>query len=199
MPVASIITFCVVPFLGVSAPLQADTVFDNVLGPNGGAYGIFYSREVAAEFTVAANTTFTGAGVELVKGFPESTFNMSLYSNAAGVPGTLIEQFGTNITAPDFTELVSASSTGITLAAETSYWLVLSAPESAVYWLTSGKSNVPVAILDGAPWAATTGSLQFQIDGPVNNSSATPEPASISFIGLAFAFAGTYHFANRKR
>ena len=174
----------------LASPLEAGVVFTNIAGNCCGGEGITganYGRGLAAEaFDPAESFVMSDAMVEVfqVEGFGgDPYFNLSLYSNAGGVPGTLITTMGTGLTAPVGGGLVKAGGPLTQLTAGAEYWLVLSPFDNAteVGWEGGGVQPALVAVLGADSWAnfgGSTSNLQFQID-------AVPEPASSGLVAAS--------------
>ena len=124
----------------LSTPLHADVVFTNLTGSCCGGLAVagsnFGSVSLATAFTPSVSGSLADAQIVVfqVLGFGgDPHFNVSLFSDLAGAPGTLIEQFGTDLTAPatPLGGIVPAqSSFNPELLAGTQYWLVLTPVDS---------------------------------------------------------------------
>jgi hypothetical protein len=193
------LTFIIIGALwSLTTPLEAGVIFTNIVGNCCGGQGIDganYDGGVpglaAGAFIPAGPSVLSDAQVEVsqVIGFGgDPYFNVSLYSNAAGVPGSLIATIGTDLTAPAGGGLVTASGPTPLLIAGTEYWLVLSPFDSGteVGWETGGAPAAEDAVLGAGNWVSVGQStLQFQID-------AVPEPASWALVIAAFALIATH-------
>jgi hypothetical protein len=146
----------------------------------------------AGAFTSTVNYVMSQVQVEVTfqSGF-DNIFNLSLYSDNAGAPGSKLDTLGTNLAAPGTFGAVSDSSFApIVLMGGTQYWLVMTpaTADTLVFWAGSG---VPLAPSDAAlnatasaPWislfGSSDGSLQFEIDG-----NPAPEPSTAAIVGAA--------------
>ena len=176
-------------------PAQADVIFSNITGPGsvmgatvvcaeftfGNCDGLGTIMLAAAAFTPTANYTMTDAQVfvaSVINPLPgRSSFDVYLYSDSGGAPGSPIERIGAGLSAttilPGSIVTANTISTPITLTSGTQYWLVLTPPNylgSFIYWANGGSPRVPTAtrimsIAFPPGWMPGTGSLQFQIDG----------------------------------
>jgi hypothetical protein len=107
---ATLLVFLVMGGLaGLATPAKADTIFTSIIGSGIGGPGVQGpsepggSESLAEAFTPAAEYELTDVQVEVfqVLGFgSDPYFNVSLFSNASGVPGSLIDTLGTDLTAP---------------------------------------------------------------------------------------------------
>jgi len=172
--------------IGMGSPLKASIIFSNLVGNVSGGQGVQGSDfsaqgSVAEAFVPTADFAMTDAEIEVFQdqGFGgDPLFNVSLYSNAGGKPGSLLASFGTALAAPVLGGTVVASSPQLFLTSGTEYWLVLTPFDAGtnIGWEADGSQSVPLALGDptGNSWSADgTSVLQFQIDG-----SPVPEPTT---------------------
>jgi hypothetical protein len=181
--------------------LPADVIFSNLSGatPNYGTGPVGANlistwpegAESAEAFTPTGNFSMTDAEV-FVKWysdpFSDPNFNLFLYSDNSGVPGSEIKELGSDLTAPSsFTLLTVNSFAPIDLTEGTQYWLVMTPYDanSSPDWVGGGSITVPYtpSFNIGASWDTPFQfSAQFQIDGtPI---AATPEPSTLSLASL---------------
>jgi hypothetical protein len=157
----------------------------------------------AEAFTPSADFTMTDAQVLVIVAVGaggDSDFNVFLYSNASGVPGSLIEQIGFDVAAtttfPGSMITANSIATPITLTSGTEYWLVLGPADSDSFvgWENGGSPSVPFAYSGdgGTSWGTDTAADQFEIDGtPV--TASVPEPSSLfllTTVGLLLFLGG---------
>jgi hypothetical protein len=182
---------------------RADVIFSDLVPGSTGAEGIIdepltagsLEQWLAAAFTPANNDVVSDAQVKInyVVGH-NPQFELSLYSDAGGAPGSSLGVIGTGTatssTAGVFT-VVTVNSPAIDLDAGTQYWLVMSATgfTTVSAWAAGGSPSTPSEFYDqdttngeNGPWTSTGDSLQFQIDGTVipGNPVGTPEPGTIA-------------------
>jgi hypothetical protein len=181
--------------------VRGDTIFSNITGrvadgqpvcsvPNRGCgFGSVRQGQLlaAAAFRPTATYMMTDAQVlvfpaETVGDVRNNHFDVFLYSDSNGVPGSIIQQIGSDLaaTTPISGSIVIANTiaTPITLTSGIQYWLVLAAGSGDfIYWASGGSPSVPVGSIrtfttPNPQWSVGTGSLQFQIDGvPVPQTS----------------------------
>jgi probable HAF family extracellular repeat protein len=167
-----------------SIPLQAEVIYSNITGPCCAGYPVaganFGSASIATAFTPPVNNSLAGARV-VVSHVPgdgsDPHFNVSLFSDVAGSPDLLIEQFGTDLTAPaaPLGGVISAvSAARPALLAGIQYWLVLT-PAGAltkIGWEQGGFAGAPTAVSTSPsgtdawrPFNGANPNLQFEIEG----------------------------------
>jgi hypothetical protein len=177
--------------VNLSIPLHADVIFTNLIGPCCGGVGVeganFGLESLATAFTPLVSDFLADAQVMVfqVAGFGgDPHFNISLFSDAGGAPGSLIEQFGTALTAPATPGGIVTAKSGLSpkLLSKTQYWLVLTpfGSSTEIGWEQGGSQPVSTDFTtspDGlGGWMPVSGpnpNLQFEVDGTV------PEPASL--------------------
>jgi hypothetical protein len=164
------------------APLHADVVFTNLTGSCCGGLAVagsnFGSVSLATAFTPSVSDSFSDAQIVVfqVLGFGgDPHFNVSLFSDLADTPDTLIEQFGTDLTALPLGRIVTAkSSANPILLAGTQYWLVLTPVDSftQIGWEEGGSrpdptdfTTSPTGVGGWIPVGGPNPELQIQVDG----------------------------------
>lgn len=174
--------------LSLETSMEAAVVFTNLVGNCCGGFAVdganYGTVSLGASFTPAGNYLMTDAQVMVfqVLGFGgDPNFNVSLFSDAGGVPGASIATLGTGLVAPAGGGIVVASGSIPTLSAGTTYWLVLTPFDNStqVAWEMGGSPLVPLAFSTsstgaGGWFASGAFDEQFQIDG-----TPVPEPSSL--------------------
>ena len=203
------IRFALAIFAGALAPSsQAAVILDNLtpgtfagssvhdIGLNG------YQTAVSLSTTALAYTfdSLEGSFVEVTGGAP--TITGGIYTDASGVPGTLLQAFNPVTLPGGITSTIQSFTTTspFTLNASTQYWFVLNNPTSArIAWrhgatapvgsggITYGGNSL---LTSSAPWTTTSYSNAVRI-----SASAVPEPGSMVFLGLCAATV----FKRRRR
>src|SRR5450755_895033 len=92
---------------GSTTPSNASVVFSSLVGNCCGGYGVdganYGSNSVGAAFTPTANYLMTDSQVMMFQGLGfggDPDFNVSLFSEAGGLPGTSIATLGVGLVAP---------------------------------------------------------------------------------------------------
>jgi hypothetical protein len=158
----------------------------------------FVSQEQAGQpFTVSSSCTVGAVGVLMSKtGSPSDHVTVSLYSDSASAPSTLLET-GTSITPTGSFLWATSTFAGTTvLAPATTYWVVLArsgAYDGSNYWnVARGNSSAPYADekygLVGGTWIPNVGyNLDFEVDSVASASAA---PAADDFPVFGYLFEG---------
>ena len=143
-----------------------------------------YGQRVYQTFALGYNDTWTLNAVELrvrAVGAPTDNLRVSLYTDSAGAPGTLLEQAtvaGSSLT--DSVEWVSFAFANTTaLAYGTTYGLIIDRTGSMdaldFYEVEidsdAGYSRGLMALYDGAAYQATTGDLIFRVMGATDTAA----------------------------
>jgi uncharacterized protein (TIGR03437 family) len=148
------------------------TVFANTTGTstNGGVPvgvqpGTSVAYAAACNFVVPAGSDFVFAGGSYLASFGSGTnsVNVSLYTDAGGKPGSLLESINlVNALFSSSVAIVSFSSaTSPTLLAGQQYWLTVSMANpdtSTSYWWLPSKADpgLTAQSLNGGPWAVSS-------------------------------------------
>jgi len=198
-PVTLLAFLTVVGLAGPATPMRADTIIlsnvvgnccggDQVSGP-----GVLGGSESLAEaFVPPSNVQLSNVEVEVFPtlGFGgDPYFDLSLFSNASGIPGSLLDTLGSDLKAPSGGGLVTVLGS-VPLNAGQEYWIVLTPFDSTsdVGWEQGGSENLPFAattsVTGTSGWisAGSPQPLQLQVD-----ASSVPEPGSftLAFSGMA--------------
>lgn len=125
---------------------------------------------------------------------------IGLASDNSGVPGTLLTSGVANLTSFGV-QVASVSPTPITLAANTTYWVVLE-PETtfdgAFEQNSTGDMSASAGRSNGGAWALHSGAPNFALELDGRAITNTPEPASWEFFSFA-AVALTVTKRKRRR
>jgi hypothetical protein len=202
----SLVSLTVIASLfSLAPPMKADVVFSNIVGNCCGGFAVdganYGSVSLGASFIPAANYLMIDAQVMVFQmlGFGgDPFFNASLFSDASGLPGSLIATIGTGLMAPVGGGIVTASGPMPSLTSGTPYWLVLTPFDNVTElgWEMGGSPLVFFAFTTSSTgvggWvSAGTADAQFQIDG-------TPVPEPSSLLLVASGALGAMGIARRR-
>jgi hypothetical protein len=161
---------------------------------------------IASDFTTGSSattiqsTTLTMFNNNLTNNFTAHTFTPSIFTDNAGAPGSLVGTFSTfTINAAQSIQSGFATTSGINLAANTTYWEVLQVNETATsenagwfrtlsqtmdasgaFSIVSG-TQVKSSANSGSTWANVyVGNSMFKLDGV----ATVPEPSTCVLAAL---------------
>lgn len=129
----------------------------------------------------------------------DKNFDISLYTDSGGAPGTALSTFTQLAAAPlGQTILYTSSYSGITLNAGTTYWVVINATSPTTsdggFWLSSSPTDTGYSTFSEGSWnTSNSASPVIRVSGAL--TAAAPEPASLALLCLAAPFL----FVFRKR
>ncbi len=188
----------------IDSPPATAGVITSTFGPGdsfdaGTGWIVDASQDMAMPFTVSGGSNFTFTSVELALSGSLGTLNILLMSDAAGLPGGVIE----SITVTDPAGITTATSTAFpTLVAGTTYWI-------ATQYLTDGYDGgwnlndqgfigPEASTLDsGASWIPFDNTLSaFRVNG--DTIAAVPEPGSLTLLGVGRVSLGGMAWRKRR-
>ncbi len=171
------------------------------LGPGGSFDGndqfeVGSQNGLAVQFTPTANVTFSDAEMALVHKIGTNLYDVSLATDSAGLPGTILETISLNgvVSTSTPTLVTATSSLEPVLEAGSSYWLIVSAPDAGTqggFAINSigdlpnnnfafSNTNTPLG-----PWTLDNigeNRPAFQIDGTL---VSVPEPSSLILAAIS--------------
>ncbi len=200
--------------LAVTSDARGAVVLSNLDTPTPGTGGFTTTGWVASTFKTGNlvsslnSVTFVLAGQQ----FPFHV-NASVYTDAAGKPGAVVEHFaghptistiftGNPTTSPF--QQVTIPSSGVTLSPLTTYWLVMASQDNSGVWALRGPGtvttlqgwtfpdNMAVSFNSGSSWSVSGGTHKFSID-------ATPEPATLLLLACGVMLAGRVRGEERRK
>ncbi len=147
---------------------------DNLSDTSGGTETATGTDYVAASFTTGTSAfTLNSVALELAA-TTAGAATVSIYSDGGLQPGTLLETLTNPSTIPTALTADSFTSTGLALAANTTYWIVLAAPSGTYDWSwTADDTGSGTGFTD--TWASSTdgGSTWFAYDSSPTQFNVT--------------------------
>lgn len=209
----SVSAVLVTAFTGVSA--AADTLSNNLSSASGGTEAASGGDLLAASFTTDSATDSLGSVTLPLADLTSSggTAVVSLYSDGGLEPGILI---ATLTGASSYTTTladVTLSASGISLSADSTYWVVLSASTGEIDWSFAADDNGTgsgfadewaASYDDGSTWYTYTsaqgeGVDPLQMDVESTSASTAPEAGGASLALLGGLALGTVGLLRRNR
>lgn len=199
---SSVLCFGIIVFL--TLPANAALVVSNLENAWGSAYDIGSSGSTLDDSPVA-NSFTTGAGggwnlnsvtlnLGVSEGTPSGDLSVYLASDSSGLPGTTLVNFVVNNPTGSPADYIYIPETALTLNANTTYWIVVSA-DLADNYMWSYTSDTAETGLSG--WSigetsyagyGTGGWTELEILGPTPtflgvDASAVPIPGAVWLLG----------------
>jgi hypothetical protein len=172
---------------------QADVLYDTYAGPNPGfqqnGWQVSTVQFMGQGFSVTGNYTFDSLDIPLGN-FNSSTgiYTVKLYTDVAGVPGTLLEAINVNVTTPATVvtsfNLTSALNPLLTTG---NYFIVAETTDTNLSggWAFNNAGNSGSMIFNNGtangPWN-TFSATEMAVR--VNGTAVVPEPATFAVLGL---------------
>lgn len=183
-------SWLLVLMLSTSLPAFSATLFSTLGQSQGGGFN-FSSGIIASDFRTGTGTsTVTGLTLALTRLFNPDVVTASIYTDVSSLPGASLGSFS-SITVPGGLSFVTAnytaSTAGISLAANTNYWLVLTrntsigVPSNTANGVDGGSVFNTVSATQwkqsfdgGSSWSnSSSGNFIYSLDGTV----VVPEPS----------------------
>jgi len=187
-------------FLAGTSAVHADTISSNLLNTSAGTETASGSTWLTASFgtgsSSAALETVTLLLADSIAGAPD----VDLYSDGLLAPGALIAQLTSPATFSTALSDTSFTANGVTLAADTTYWIVLEASAGAFDWSwTDDNTGTGIGYqgtwgtsLDGGStwYTHTVFPTQFSVTTSASTAAATPEPSTWVLSAAGFLVGG---------
>lgn len=196
-PILAAAALLVVP----GPPARADLVLsDNLSAPSGGTEGAAGDTWLTAGFgTDGSSYDLTSVTLLLQRDSIVADAELAIYDDGGLQPGSLLGTLDAPGSLPSGLSDVTFTTSGIALAADSSYWVVLRAVTGSLGWAwASDPSGTGPGFQH--TWGSTddAGGLWFTFDSyPTQmrvTAAAVPEPASVALV----AIGGSALFAVRR-
>ena len=171
------------------------TFFDDLSATNGGSYTVNGSTWEAIEFRTDMSTPSSLVASLLMSQNTAGTAQLDLYSDAGLFPGSLLGTFAapSNFSASLATSTFSLA--GLTLAANTDYWVVLHAPSGSFEWGWTDDFTVMnpwgESTNAGSTWF-TDNAFPFQVSIDGSNAPVVVADTSVALVGGVLLLVAGY-------
>lgn len=194
--------------LGVVVSASGQSLLSTLNDTQNNAWGIGTNGTVVAEqFTTGSQSEAVGSvSVDILASPGSTAFTVSLYDDVSGQPGTLLSNgLLSGPSSPTSSSINLYDATGLTLAANTTYWVVFNNTDGGEVGLAAASS---LSSTSSAGWTlGSTGFYYASSPGPYNTGytglatplfsidspSSVPEPSTGAFgflAGLIFSWRG---------
>lgn len=150
--------------IAIALSSHAAVLSDDLSNTTTGSDVVSGDTLLAADFSTGSSSWTLSSATLLLQMDTIGTVGLDLYSDNSGIPGTLLGSLVSSRTYSSSLAAVSFTASGLTLNADTTYWLVLAASSGSFEWAwTQTNSGDGVgftgdsAFFDGAYWYGTTG------------------------------------------
>lgn len=183
----------------MSGAVQANTLYDNLSSETGDTVNAAGASWLAQALTTNS-TSYVLQSVTLLLD-AEATPSVSIYSDNGGEPGWLIQPLSLSSSYSSSLSNVTFTSSGLTLNAGTTYWVVLSDNVSADWAWTTSNSGSGAAFSTTSALTEDAGATWFTADAypyqmSVTAVAAVPLPAGLPL--FLSALAGARIIGRRK-
>lgn len=191
--------------IGFAVPAQAEVVYDSFPGDIYGTTGYFLSGpdfgNASLGFTFSLNGNYYIDSVTLPVGFADNGFTLAVQEYVSGEnPGSILGVFEFNLADYSFPQVItSSSSTRPLLAANTPYWLVLTAEGLDLRWLASASGHNPGEVFQHDDFYMETSITDVDNMGVFRMEGTAAVPLPPSVLLLASGVAGIAVVRRRLR
>ena len=125
-----------------AAPLDAATYFDDLAADYGGVETVSGDRWLAAIFTTDSSTATSLTATLALAQSATGVAQLDLYTDGGLQPGAFVARFTSPLPYSATLAETDFTLTGVSLTANTNYWLVLSAPSGSFDWAWTSDFDV---------------------------------------------------------
>ena len=197
---------------GTAIGSRAATILtDNLSAASAGSDSVSGDVLLGADFSTDSSAYRLDSVTLLLREDTAGAASLNLYSDNGGIPGSLLSTLSSSGSySSSLLEAVFTAS-GVTLEANTTYWLVLEASSGAFEWSWAATNTGSgsgytgnSAYFDGSYWYGTSGVYPYQMSvtaDPAGASSEAPEPTSFGLVMAALGiamFGGQCYFRQKQ-
>lgn len=194
-------------FVVAVCTVSADTISSNLTDASAGTETASGSNLLAASFGTGSSSATLEAVTLLLANSTAGAAEVDLYTNSLLGPGSLVTQLAPPATYSAILTDVNFTANGVTLAANSTYWVVLKATTGAFDWSWTAD-NTGTGIGYQGTWGTSTDGgntwftyavfpTQLSVTTAETATAATPEPGTW-ILCAATLFIGAY-FLRKKR
>jgi hypothetical protein len=187
-------------FLAGTAGLEADTISSNLSETSAGTETASGSTWLTASFGTGSSSAALEAVTLLLSNSTSGAAEVDLYSDGLLAPGSPIAQLTSPATYSTALTDTSFSASGITLAANTTYWIVLKASAGAFDWSWT-DDNTGTGIGYQGTWGTSSNAggtwftytafpTQFSVTTSDSTVATAPEPDTWMLSAAGFLVGG---------
>ncbi len=181
--------------------VQAETLTDNLSAATGGTETVSGDTWLAASFGTDASSYTLSDVTLLLDSTDGGTAAVSIYSDGLLSPGSLVGTLASSTSAGSTLTPLTFSTSGLSLAADATYWVVLQATSGSVDWAWT-DDNTGSGVGYQGTWGISSDAgttwftddiypTQFSVDATVANT-ATPEPDALTMVFAGALLVGTF-------
>jgi hypothetical protein len=188
--------------------IHADTISSNLANASAGTETATGSAWLTASFGTGSSSVALESVTLLLANSTPGTAELDLYTNGLLSPGSLVARLTPPATYSTTLSDTSFAGTGITLAENSTYWIVLKASTGAFDWSWT-TDNTGTGIGYQGTWGTSTDGgntwftyavypTQFSVTTATSATAAVPEPGTCVLSGAGFLIGGIA-LAKRRR
>ena len=182
-----------------SMPAQATILYDNLSAPINAGDTVAGFGPLADSFSTGGTSiTLTDVKVNLETGVNDPSATVSLLGDNSTSPGSLISTLG-NVNVSGGPTVCDLSGLSLSLAANTRYWIEVSATDSSILWPWSTDTSgigVPSEYFYNSSGVNSNSGGPYLMEVSGISGASVPEPPGLPLFALGFL---TMIFLGRRR